>query len=45
MEQGQSWHEAAKIAGLQISQATAYRLRQRMHQGGKQALKAGMDTR
>ena len=41
MEQGQAWHEAAKIAGLQISQATASRLRQRMPQGGKQALKEG----
>jgi hypothetical protein len=37
MEQGLSWHEAAKRAGLQISQSTAYRLRQRMREGGKQA--------
>lgn len=38
MERGSPWHEAAKLAGLQISQSTAYRLRQRMRQGGKQAL-------
>jgi transposase len=41
MEQGLSWHEAAKRAGLQISQSTAYRLRQRMRQGGKSALREG----
>ena len=41
MEQGLPWHEAAKRAGLQISQATAYRLRQRMRQGGKPALREG----
>jgi transposase len=41
MEQGLPWHEAAKQAGLQISQATAYRLRQRMRQGGKLALQEG----
>ncbi len=41
MEQGLPWHEAAKQAGLQISQSTAYRLRQRMRQGGKQALQEG----
>ncbi len=41
MEQGLPWHEATKRAGLQISQATAYRLRQRMRQGGKQALQEG----
>src|SRR6266566_2479495 len=41
MEQGLPWHEAAKRAGLQISQATAYRLRQRKHQGGEQALREG----
>ena len=29
MEQGLPWHEAAKQAGLQISQSTDYRLRQR----------------
>jgi len=39
MEQGLPWHEAAKRAGLQISQSTAYRLRQRMRQGGEQALR------
>src|SRR5215471_20305735 len=41
MEQGLSWQEAAKGAGLQISQSTAYRLRQRRRQGGKQALREG----
>src|ERR1051326_8685833 len=41
MEQGLSWHEAAKRAGLQISQSTAYRLRQRMRQGEEQALREG----
>ncbi len=41
MEQGLPWHEAAKRAGLQISQATVYRLRQRMRQGGKRALQEG----
>ena len=30
MEQGLPWHEAAKQAGLQISQSTVYRLRQRL---------------
>ncbi len=41
MEQGLSWQEAAKCAGLEISQSTAYRLRQRMRQGGEQALREG----
>ncbi len=41
MEQGLLWHEAAKRAGLEISQSTAYRLRQRMRQGGEQALREG----
>jgi transposase len=41
MEQGLPWHEAAKRAGLEISHSTAYRLRQRMHQGGEQALREG----
>jgi transposase len=41
MEQGLPWHEAAKRAGLQISQSTAYRLCQRMRQGGEQALREG----
>ncbi len=41
MEQGFPWHEAAKQAELQISQATAYRLRQRMRKAGKQALREG----
>ncbi len=39
MEQGLPWHEAAKRAGLQISQSTAYRLRQRMRKAGEQALR------
>jgi transposase len=41
MEQGLPWHEAAKRAGLEMSQSTAYRLRQRMRQGGEQALHEG----
>jgi transposase len=41
MEQGLPWYEAAKQAELQISQSTAYRLRQRMRQGGKLALQEG----
>jgi transposase len=41
MEQGLPWHEATKRAGLEISQSTAYRLRQRMRQGGEQALREG----
>ena len=41
MEQGHSWHEAAQRAGLEISQSTAYRLRQRMRQAGEQALHEG----
>ena len=41
MEQGLPWHEAANQAGLQISHSTAYRLRQRMRQGGKLALQEG----
>jgi transposase len=41
MEQGLPWYEAVKLAGLQISQSTAYRLRQRMRQGGKLALQEG----
>jgi putative transposase len=41
MEQGLSWREAAQRAGLEISQSTAYRLRQRMRQGGEQALREG----
>ncbi len=41
MEQGLSWREAAKRAGLEISQSTAYRLRQRMRQGGEQTLREG----
>lgn len=41
MEQGLPWHEAAKRAGLEISQATAYRLRQRMRAVGEQALREG----
>lgn len=41
MEQGLSWHEAAKRVGLPISQSTAYRLRQRMRASGEQALQEG----
>ena len=41
MEQGLPWHEAAKQAGLPISQSTAYRLRQRMRKAGEQALQEG----
>ena len=41
MEQGLPWHEAAKRAGLQISQSTAYRLRQRMREAGERALREG----
>ncbi len=41
MEQGLPWHEAAKRAGLPISQSTVYRLRQRMRKAGEQALSEG----
>jgi putative transposase len=41
IEQGLPWHEAAKRAGLEISQSTAYRLRQRMRKAGEQALREG----
>jgi len=41
MENGLPWHEAAKRAGLQISQSTAYRLRQRMREAGELALREG----
>jgi putative transposase len=41
MENGLPWHEAAKRAGLQISQSTAYRLRQRMREAGELALCEG----
>jgi transposase len=41
MEQGLPWHEAAKRAGLEISQSTAYRLRQRMRKAGEQGLREG----
>src|SRR6266849_10451504 len=41
MEQGLPWHEAVKGAGLEISQSTAYRLRQRMRKAGEQALREG----
>ncbi len=41
MEQGLPWHEATKRAGLEISQSTAYRLRQRMRKAGEQALREG----
>ena len=46
MEQGLSWHEAAKQAGLQISQSTAYRLRQRcVEEASRRCRKGGMDIR
>ena len=41
MEQGLPWREAAKRAGLEISQSTAYRWRQRMRDAGKRALWEG----
>jgi len=41
MEQGLPWYEAVKRAWLGISQSTAYRLCQRMRQGGEQALHEG----
>jgi transposase len=41
MEQELPWHEAAQRAGLQISQSTTYRLRQRMRAVGEQALREG----
>ncbi len=41
MERGMPWHETAKLAGIQISQSTAYRLRQRMWKAGEQALREG----
>lgn len=41
MENGLPWHEAASRAGLQISQSTAYRLRQRMREAGELALREG----
>ena len=41
MEQGCAFQEAAQHTGLEISQSTAYRLRQRMRQGGEQALREG----
>jgi transposase len=41
MEQELPRHEAAKRAGLQISQSTAYRLRQRLRQSGEQSLQEG----
>src|SRR5258708_40297184 len=41
VDQELAWDEAAKQAELQIGQSTANRLRQRMRQGGKQALQEG----
>jgi hypothetical protein len=41
MEQELPWHEAVKRTGVEISQSTAYRLRQRIRQGGEQALHEG----
>jgi transposase len=41
MQRGCSWREAAEAAGLQISQATAYRLVQRVRTDGEAALYDG----
>lgn len=41
MQRGRPWQEAATEAGLQISQATAYRWLQRMHAEGAAALHDG----
>ena len=41
MLRGQPWREAAKAASLQISQATAYRLRSRFLKEGEAALQDG----
>ena len=41
MQRGQPWQEAAKAAGLQISQATAYRLLHRVRTEGEAALHDG----
>jgi transposase len=41
MEQGLPWYEAAQRAGLEISQSTMYRLRQRMRKAGEQGLREG----
>jgi transposase len=38
MQAGQSWHEAATTAGIQISRASAYRLLRRMRIEGTLAL-------
>jgi transposase len=38
MQAGQSWHEAAKSAGIQISRASAYRLLRRVRTEGVVAL-------
>jgi transposase len=38
MQAGQSWHEAAKSAGIQISRASAYRLLRRFGTEGATAL-------
>ncbi len=38
MLQGDSWREAVQAAGVQMSRATAYRLRQRMLEGGEEAV-------
>jgi transposase len=41
MQRGQPWQKAAKEAGLQISQATAYRLLHRVRTEGEAALHDG----
>jgi transposase len=38
MQQGYSWQSAAEVAGIHISQSTAYRLRQIVREQGEEAL-------
>lgn len=45
MEQGRCWSEAARCARLLLSQLTAYQLRQRMRNAGKQDLRDGRHGR
>ncbi len=41
MLQGHSWQEARHVAGIQVSRATAYRLRQRVLSHGEDAVRDG----
>lgn len=41
MQAGQPWHVAAATVGMQISQSTAYRLRQAVRKRGEAALQDG----